>query len=332
VQEEALKPSSPKNTIGGVLDQQVVNNHFRNGVHVVEQSYSRWSFGELKRHVEAFANGLLALQFRAGDKLALALPNNAEMLVAMLGAAKIGVTVVPLSETPSEQLLKDTLSSGVMGLVFTDVVDGTNYADMLSKMVPEVDLYGEAETHGLPFQSATFPELKYLINTAKARVDGMLRYSWVPVYAFDDTLQRATRKLSDTTPFLLNPATNKAASHGELLSSATKVLAGVSLPENARFALGAPVTTASAFSAGYLAAHMSGSLCAWSQANDAQAFDMMLRVIKPNVFVADQKALEVLADMSPTAELSHLVLVGECDKAAVDKASSALGSKSVVQA
>ncbi len=57
----------------------------------------RLSFLELEARVNRLANGLLELGLRKGDKLALVLPNCAELLYAYRAAAMLGIVVVPLS-------------------------------------------------------------------------------------------------------------------------------------------------------------------------------------------------------------------------------------------
>jgi long-chain acyl-CoA synthetase len=57
----------------------------------------RLSFRELESRVNRFANALLSLGLRKGDKLALVLPNCIELLDAYWAAAITGIVVVPLS-------------------------------------------------------------------------------------------------------------------------------------------------------------------------------------------------------------------------------------------
>jgi len=307
-----------------------VHNHLRNAVHVAEQSFSRWTFGELKRHVDAFANGLLSLRFAPGDKLALALPNNAEMLVATLAAAKVGVVIVPLGRSPSEELIKSTLSDGAKGLIFADVVGQTNYVDLVSRIVPETKDFGSSEFSGLPFQSLTFPATKYLINTGRNRAAGMLRYQWVPVYSFDDGIRRNSGKVSGTSALFQDPSTKKVTTHADILTRASVVAGTSGLSASSIFAIGASLSNPAAFAAGYAAAHVNGSMAVLSQENDTHSFDMFFQVIKPNVFVADQSALTAIADLKPAQPVSHLILVGACDDASVQKAKAALGATIVV--
>lgn len=57
----------------------------------------RLTFAELNARVNRLANGILSLGLRKGDKMAVVLPNSAELYVSYLATAKIGVVIVPLS-------------------------------------------------------------------------------------------------------------------------------------------------------------------------------------------------------------------------------------------
>lgn len=81
------------------------------------------SFLELKREVDLFAGALKRLGIKAGDRIGLFMPPVPEASVALLGAAKIGVIVVPaFSGYGSEPLATRLNAAGVRLLV---VADGT---------------------------------------------------------------------------------------------------------------------------------------------------------------------------------------------------------------
>ena len=64
----------------------------------------RISFRELNGMANGIANGLLKRGFKVGDRIALYLPNSAELVEAMVGVAKSGAVMVPISTrlTPFE--------------------------------------------------------------------------------------------------------------------------------------------------------------------------------------------------------------------------------------
>ena len=55
------------------------------------------TLGELDRRVNSFANGLLALGLKRGERVAVMLPNHPDYVVAFLAAARIGVCQVPVN-------------------------------------------------------------------------------------------------------------------------------------------------------------------------------------------------------------------------------------------
>ena len=57
----------------------------------------RISFGELDRNANRLANAYAARGMQIGDRLAMFLPNSAELIEAMCGAAKAGGVVVPIA-------------------------------------------------------------------------------------------------------------------------------------------------------------------------------------------------------------------------------------------
>ena len=57
----------------------------------------RLTFAELDARVNQLANAILSLGLRKGDRLAVILPNTAELYESYLAAAKTGVVIVPLS-------------------------------------------------------------------------------------------------------------------------------------------------------------------------------------------------------------------------------------------
>lgn len=78
----------------------------------------RLTFRQLEARVNRFANALLLLGLKKGDKLALVLPNCTELLVAYRAAALTGIVVVPLSPLLRRpgliSLLKDSDSAAVL--------------------------------------------------------------------------------------------------------------------------------------------------------------------------------------------------------------------------
>jgi acyl-CoA synthetase (AMP-forming)/AMP-acid ligase II len=79
---------------------------------------TRLTFAELEDRVNRLANALAALGLRKGDKLALVLPNCAELVYAYRAAALLGIVTVPLSPLLRGagliSLLRDSESTAVI--------------------------------------------------------------------------------------------------------------------------------------------------------------------------------------------------------------------------
>ena len=89
----ALSPLLPL-TIREMIDRRVAED--------AEFVYCRFgelalTMGELDRRANCFANGLLALGIKRGDRVAVMLPNHPDYVVAFLAAARIGVCQVPVN-------------------------------------------------------------------------------------------------------------------------------------------------------------------------------------------------------------------------------------------
>lgn len=84
-----------------------------------------YSYEELNRVVNRFANGLRRLGIREGDRVMSALPKNSLPIVAMLGIMKIGAVYVPVSRNyPEERVNKIRNDSGAVLFIDTETKDG----------------------------------------------------------------------------------------------------------------------------------------------------------------------------------------------------------------
>ncbi|MGE0008303.1 MAG: AMP-binding protein [Parvibaculaceae bacterium] len=64
---------------------------------VVRHQDVRWTYAELKRRVDDFAAGLLALGLEPGDRVGIWSPNNAEWVVTQFATAKAGLVLVNIN-------------------------------------------------------------------------------------------------------------------------------------------------------------------------------------------------------------------------------------------
>lgn len=121
---------------------------------------------EFDKYSSAFAFGLVESGYTTGDKLVLWVDQNdsAEQLVAQMGAAKAGVTLVTFDEKEDCDALHSVLKdSGARGLLYSSSahVDANKATrqSFLQKLMPE--LHSLYPGDGLNLKS--YPMLKQLI-------------------------------------------------------------------------------------------------------------------------------------------------------------------------
>ncbi|MEO8576407.1 MAG: long-chain fatty acid--CoA ligase [Gemmatimonadales bacterium] len=69
------------------------------------------SYAELERRSDRFASGLISLGVKRGDRVAVALPNCPQFLIAELGAWKAGAIVCPVNPTYTDRELEHALNA-----------------------------------------------------------------------------------------------------------------------------------------------------------------------------------------------------------------------------
>jgi fatty-acyl-CoA synthase len=83
-------------TLGAFFDE-AADRWSNSDALVVRHQKLRWTYAELKRKVDAFATGLLALGLAPGDRVGIWSPNNAEWVVTQLATAKAGLILVNIN-------------------------------------------------------------------------------------------------------------------------------------------------------------------------------------------------------------------------------------------
>jgi acyl-CoA synthetase (AMP-forming)/AMP-acid ligase II len=132
--------------VAGIYKVAVASNYMVDAVRFDSQKFN-WNLKDFDRYSSAFAFGLVESGYTPGDKVMVWMDqaNSAEVLVAIMGAAKAGVTVVTHNEKDNIDSLNQTLKdSGARGLVFspaTEVDSETKETrlSLLKKLMPELD-------------------------------------------------------------------------------------------------------------------------------------------------------------------------------------------------
>ena len=86
-------------TIGAYFDKAAARWGDRPAL-IVRQQEVRWSYGEFKERIDAFAAGLLALGIAPGDRVGIWSPNNAKWVVTQFATAKAGIILININPAP----------------------------------------------------------------------------------------------------------------------------------------------------------------------------------------------------------------------------------------
>ncbi|MGH8682827.1 MAG: AMP-binding protein [Burkholderiales bacterium] len=163
-------------TIGVHFDRAAERWHDRAAL-IVRHQDVRWSYGELKARVDAFAAGLLALGLAPGDRIGIWSPNNSEWVITQFAAAKAGLILVNVNPAYRLSELEYALNKvGCKALVTADRFKGSDYVAMLREIAPEIDRDPPGE-----LQAKRLPALTTLIRIGRDETRGF--------YAFDEVLR-----------------------------------------------------------------------------------------------------------------------------------------------
>ncbi|WP_027363494.1 acetate--CoA ligase [Desulfotruncus alcoholivorax] len=115
-----------------------------------DERQESYTFSQLQRQVNKFANVLDKCGLGKGDRIALFLPRTPELYISFLGAVKKGLVVVPIFEAFMEDAVKERLLDSAAAALVTN-------ADLLAR-VPKQEL----------------PELKTILLTKGGQYQGTL--------------------------------------------------------------------------------------------------------------------------------------------------------------
>lgn len=156
-------------TVDGVLEAAVAGAADRPAL-IVPFQRVRYSFGELDAEVERVARGLLACGLEPGDRIGIWAPNCAEWLVTMFAAARSGLILVNINPAYRTTELEFALRLvGCRALVFASRFKSSDYARMLTDLIPELAVPGR-------LAASAFPELRLLVQLGEERVPGTLSF------------------------------------------------------------------------------------------------------------------------------------------------------------
>jgi len=159
-------------TIGVHFDKAAERWNKRDAL-IVRQQGVRWSYGELKAKVDAFAAGLLALGLAPGDRVGIWSPNNAEWVITQFATAKAGLILVNINPAYRLSELDYALNKvGCKALILAERFKTSDYIGMLRELAPELG-------HATPgkLESARLPALRSVVLLGESWHPGTLRFS-----------------------------------------------------------------------------------------------------------------------------------------------------------
>src|SRR5262249_48616749 len=161
--------------IGAYFDKAVERGGQREAL-VVRHQAVRWTYDELKREVDRFAAGLLALGLQPGDRVGIWSHNNSEWVVTQLATAKAGLILVNINPAYRLAEVEYALTKvGCRALITMPTFKTSDYIGMLRELAPELD--GSVPGH---LEARRLPALKTVIRLGNELSRGMFNFAEVP--------------------------------------------------------------------------------------------------------------------------------------------------------
>src|SRR5215472_6643536 len=170
-------------TIGQFFDGTVARWSDRPGLIACQQGI-KWSYRELGEKVDAFAAGLIALGLKAGERIGIWSPNNAEWVVTQFATAKAGLILVNINPAYRLAELEYALNKvSCRALITATAFKTSDYVGMITTLAPEL-------RHAAPghLDSAKLPSLRIVIQIGPDSAPGMIPFD--SVYAMGGVAER----------------------------------------------------------------------------------------------------------------------------------------------
>jgi len=172
-------------TIGVYFDRVAERFAGRDAL-IVRHQQIRWTYGELKARVDAFAAGLLALGLKRGDRIGVWSPNNAEWVVTQFATAKAGLILVNINPAYRVAEFEYALNkAGCVALVTAAQFKTSNYLGMLRELAPELATAPPGDLH-----APRLPNLRQVITIGRESTRGTVRFDDVAGLARDADRRR----------------------------------------------------------------------------------------------------------------------------------------------
>ena len=182
-------------TIGSCFDETVDQFGDREALIVPYQNI-RWTWSQLKQHVDAYAAGFLALGLSSGQRIGIWAPNDWEWVVTQFASAKAGLILVNINPAYRQNELAYALEiTGCSALITAPKLKTSNYIKILYDLLPTLSAVKPGYLN-----EARFPELKTLIRLGDEKSPGFLNFNKIPELA-EPQHQRSITELAHTLQF-----------------------------------------------------------------------------------------------------------------------------------
>src|SRR5688572_13478396 len=183
---------SSEHLLGWTIDQQLTITAERIPdlpALIVRHQGTHFTWRELKRTVDDYAAGLLAIGLERGDRLGVWAPNCWEWAVCQFAAARVGLVLVNINPAYRSAELEYALNKvGCKALVSAQSFKSSAYVAMLLQLAPEL----RGSSPGA-LAAARFPELRTVVVLGRAPHAGLLEFEALPKLATASEHDRAAR-------------------------------------------------------------------------------------------------------------------------------------------
>ncbi|GAA3976808.1 AMP-binding protein [Thermobifida alba] len=179
----------------------------------------RMTYAELAERADWFARGFVGLGVGAGDRVGILLPDCADIIAAIFGAAKVGVIPVPVNGRFKEYELSHLLNHSGMSVLVTRPPQpgGTDFPELVDAVLP-----GLAEARPERLDLADAPDLRQVLLLGSEERPGYLPEASFDAVAraasADEVTRRAQRVKTRDTAIIIYTSGTTAAPKGAMLS------------------------------------------------------------------------------------------------------------------
>jgi fatty-acyl-CoA synthase len=175
-------------TIGDLFDQTVAC-YPDNEALVARHQDLRYTYRELKMHVDQCARALLALGVQKGERVGIWAPNCAEWTITQFATSKIGAILVNINPSYRVHEVQYALKqSGCTYLVIAPKFRTSDYTAMIYELAPELDAAEPGQLH-----APQLPDLRLVVRLGTEPAPGML--TWGDLQMLGDKI--SMEQLSD---------------------------------------------------------------------------------------------------------------------------------------